>query len=191
MIKANEMKKGMVIKIDGKPCEVLDYQHVKLGKGGAVLQTKFKNLQDGGTVNKRIRSEETLEQMFVDKQKFEYLYSSGDTHNFMHKETYDQIELSTVAFADGEGPKYCKENTDVEIHFLDGKPFTVVLPNTVDLVITDTPPALKGATITNQSKKATLETGAEVLVPPFIGPGELIRVDTRTGEYVERVKAEK
>ncbi len=188
MIKATEMKKGMVIKIDGKPCEVLDYQHVKLGKGGAVLQTKFKNLQDGGTVNKRIRSEETLEQMFVDKQKYEYLYSNGNVHFFMHKENYEQIELSTEEFAEGDGPKYCKENTDVEIHFLDGKPFTVQLPNTVDLVITDTPPAMKGATITNQYKKAILETGVEVQVPPFIEPNELIRVDTRTGEYVERVK---
>ena len=188
MIKATEMKKGMVLRIDGKPCEVLDYQHVKLGKGGAVLQTKFKDLQDGGTLNKRIRSEETLEDMFVDKQKYEYLYSSGDTHVFMHKENYEQIELSTEEFADSEGPKWCKENTDVEIHFLDGKPFTVVLPNSVDLQIVDTPPALKGATITNQYKKATLETGAEVLVPPFIGPDEKIRVDTRTGEYVERVK---
>ncbi len=189
MIKANEIKKGMVLKIDNKPCEVLDYQHVKLGKGGAVLQTKFKDLQDGGTLNKRIRSEETLEQMFVDKQKYEYLYSNGPTHFFMHKENYEQIELTDDQFCEGEGTKWCKENTDVEIHFLDGKPFTVVLPNTVELVITDTPPALKGATITNQYKKAILETGAEVQVPPFCETGELIRCDTRTREYLERVKS--
>ena len=188
MIKATDMKKGMVLNIDGKPCEVLDYQHVKLGKGGAVLQTKFKNIQEGGTVNKRIRSEETLEQIFVEKMKYEYLYSSGTECVFMHKENYDQLELQDSDFADGQGTMWCKENTDVEIQFLNGKPFNVVLPNTVDLLVVDTPPAIKGATATNQYKKAILETGAMVNVPPFVENGELIKVDTRTEEYVERVK---
>ncbi|MBN2376332.1 MAG: elongation factor P [Sedimentisphaerales bacterium] len=185
-IKATEMKKGMVVKVDGNPSLVLDYQHVKLGKGGAVLQTKLKNILDGTITTKRIRSEETLEQVFVDKQKYEYLYSSGTEHVFMHKDTYDQITLEGELFADGT--KYCKPNTDVEIHFLDGKPLTVVLPNSVELEVTDTPPAIKGATATNQYKKAILETGVEVTVPPFVENGELIRVDTRTGEYLERVK---
>ena len=185
-IKATEMKKGMVLSIDGNPCRVIDYQHVKLGKGGAVLQTKLKNMMDGTIITKRIRSEETLEQVFVDKQAYEYLYSSGDEHVFMHKENYDQINLGDDLFVDGT--KYCKPNTDVEIHFLDGKPLTVVLPNSVELEVADTPPAIKGATATNQYKKATMETGAEVMVPPFVEPGEMIRVDTRNGEYLERVK---
>jgi len=179
MIKATEMKKGMVIKIDGKPCQVLDYQHVKLG-------TKFKNLLDSSTVNKRIRSEESLEMIFVEKHKYEYLYSSGDEHVFMNKEDYDQLTLGDDTFVDGT--IYCKPNTDVEIHFLDGKAFTVILPNSVELEVTDTPPAIKGATATNQYKKATLETGAMISVPPFVENGELIRVDTRSGEYLERVK---
>jgi elongation factor P len=186
MIKAMEMKKGMIVRIDGKPCQVLDYQHVKLGKGGAVLQTKFKDLIDGGIVDKRIRSEETLEPVFMDKHKFEYLYSNGSEHVFMNKEDYDQLSLNDDIFADG--PLYCKPNTDVEIHFLDGSPLAVILPNTVELKITDTPPALKGATATNQYKKATMETGLVVSVPPFVDSGELIRIDTRSGEYIERVK---
>ncbi len=186
MIKATEMKKGMVLKIDDKPCLVIDYQHVKLGKGGAVLQTKFKNILDGGMINKRIRSEETLEPIFVERQKYEYLYSNGNEHVFMHKENYEQIELGDDVFIDGT--KYCKPNTDVEIQFLNGKPLSIDLPNTVELEIVDTPPPLKGATATNQYKKAELETGAIVNVPPFCTVGELIRVDTRTGEYIERVK---
>ena len=185
-IKATEMKKGMVVTVDDSPCMVLDYQHVKLGKGGAVLQTKLKNMMDGTITTKRIRSEETMEQVFVDKQSYEYLYSSGDEHVFMHKETYDQISMRDEMFLDGA--KYCKPNTDVEIHFLNNKPLTVVLPNSVELEVADTPPAIKGATATNQYKKATLETGVDVMVPPFVGPGEMIRVDTRSGDYLERVK---
>jgi len=186
MIKATEMKKGMVVVVDGNPCLVIDYQHVKLGKGGAVLQTKLKNLQDGTIVTKRIRSEESLEQAFVDKQKYEYLYSSNKEYVLMHKETYEQITLSDEQF--GDGPKWLKPNIDVEIHFLNGKPLTVGLPNSVELEVTDTPPAIKGATATNQYKKAVLETGVQISVPPFVENGELIRVDTRTGTYLERVK---
>ena len=185
-IKAGEIKKGMAVTIDGNPCLVLDYQHVKLGKGGAVYQTKLKNLLDGGIVTKRIRSEDTLEQVFVDKQQYEYLYSAGDEHIFMHKTNFEQITLDSSAFEDGI--KFCKPNTDVEIHFLDGKPLTVVLPNSVELEVTATPPPLKGATATNQNKKAVMETGVVINVPPFIETGEILRVDTRSGEYIERVK---
>jgi len=185
-IKATEMKKGMVLKIDGNPCLVLDYQHVKLGKGGAVLQTKLKNVLDGTIISKRIRSEEALEQVFMDKQKYEYLYSSGAEHVFMHQENFEQITLDSELFADGV--KYCKPNTEIELQFYDGKPLAVVLPNAVELEVTDTPPKIKGATATNQYKKAILETGAEVMVPPFVENNELIRVDTRTGEYLERAK---
>ena len=185
-IKATEMKKGMVLKVDDNPCLVLDYQHVKLGKGGAVLQTKLKNIIDGTIINKRIRSEEALEQVFMDKKKYEYLYSSGDEHVFMHQENYEQITLDGEMFADGV--KYCKPNTEIELQFYDGKPLAVVLPNSVELEVADTPPKIKGATATNQYKKAILETGAEVMVPPFIENGELLRIDTRTGEYLERVR---
>jgi len=183
-VKATEMKKGMVVKVDGAPCVVVDYQHVKLGKGGAVLQTKLKNILDGTIATKRIRSEETLEQVFVDRQFYEYLYSGGGNHVFMHKTTYDQITLDDDMFADGA--RYCKPNTDVEIQYYDGRPLAVVLPNAVELEVVEAPPVIKGATATNQYKRAKLETGLEVMVPSFIGIGEIIRVDTRTGEYLER-----
>ncbi len=186
MIKATEMKKGMVLKVDGKLVVVVDYQHVKLGKGGAVLQTKFKSVMDGLIMDKRIRSEETLEQVFVDKQAYEYLYFDGTKHVFMHKENYEQIELMEDQV--GDLTKYCKPNTDVTIQFFDGKPLNIDLPNSVELEVTDTPPAIKGATATNQYKKAIIETGVEITVPPFVENGELIRVDTRSGEYLERVK---
>lgn len=186
MIKATEMKKGMVLKVDDAPCLVLDYQHVKLGKGGAVLQTKLRNVKDGTITNKRIRSEEALEQVFVDRQKYEYLYSDGSEHVFMHLETYEQISLGDDMF--GEGVLYAKPNTEVEIETLDGQPINVALPNSVELEVTDTPPAIKGATATNQYKKAILETGLNISVPPFVENGEMIRVDTRSGEYLERVK---
>ncbi|MBN1846886.1 MAG: elongation factor P [Sedimentisphaerales bacterium] len=185
-IKATEMKKGMVVKVDESPCLILDYQHVKLGKGGAVLQTKLKNVIDGTIINRRIRSEETLEQVFMERHPYEYLYSAGADHVFMHKENYEQITLDDELFADGK--RFCKPNTDVELQFYDGKPLAVLLPNSVELEVADTPPKIKGATATNQYKKAILETGSEVMVPPFVESGELIRIDTRTGEYLERVK---
>ncbi|MBN1436344.1 MAG: elongation factor P [Sedimentisphaerales bacterium] len=187
MIKATEMKKGMVLKVDGKLVVVLDYQHVKLGKGGAVLQTKFKDVLEGNVTNKRIRSEETLEDVYVDRQNYEYLYSAGpDEHVLMHKETFDQITIDGEMF--GDGPKYCKPNTDVQIQFFDGKPLAVDLPNSVELEVIDTAPELKGATATNQYKPATLETDLIIAVPPFIKLGDVLRVDTRSGEYIERVK---
>jgi elongation factor P len=180
------MKKGQTVTIDGVLYVIMDYQHVKLGKGGAVYQTKFKNLVDGGIRDIRLRSEETIEEAYLEKRNFEYLYSSPNEHVFMDLETYDQITLDDVGF--GEGTKYLKENEKIQISMYEGKPVVVTLPNTVDLEIKDTDPEIKGATATNQYKKAVMETGLEVQVPPFIKIGEKIRVDTRTGDYVTRVK---
>ncbi|HOQ05367.1 MAG TPA: elongation factor P [Anaerohalosphaeraceae bacterium] len=185
-MKASEMKKGQTIKMDGVLYVIVDYQHVKLGKGGAVYQTKLKNLTDGGIRDVRIRAEEVLEEAFLEKRNFEYLYSTGNEHVFMDLETYDQITLDDDAF--GEGPKYCKPNTPILINMYNGKPVVVQLPNTVDLKVVDTAPEIKGATATNQYKPATLETGLVIQVPPFVKIGEVVRVDTRTGEYVTRVK---
>lgn len=180
------MKKGNTVKIDGTLYSIVDYQHVKLGKGGAVYQTKFKSLSDGSIMDKRIRAEETLEDAYLDKRNYEYLYSSPGEHVLMDLETYDQIILDDDAF--GEGPKYLKANEQLLVSMYNGKPVIVQLPNTVDLEVTDTAPEIKGATATNQNKPATMETGLVVQVPPFIKIGEKIRVDTRTGEYVTRVK---
>jgi elongation factor P len=185
-MRASEMRKGQTVKIDDKLYAIVDYQHVKLGKGGAVYQTKLKSLTDGSIQNIRLRAEETIEEAFLDKTTYEYLYSSGDEHILMNTTTYDQISLDDDAF--GDGPKYLKPNTQLQVSMYQGKPVVVTLPNTVDLEVTDTAPEIKGATATNQNKPATLETGLVVQVPQFIKVGEMIRVDTRTGEYVTRVK---
>ena len=180
------MQKGQTVKIDDKLYAIVDFQHVKLGKGGAVYQTKLKSLTDGSIQNVRLRAEETVEEAFLDKGTYEYLYSTGSEHVLMDTTTYDQITLDDDAF--GGGPKYLKPNTQLQVSMYKGIPVVVTLPNTVDLGVTDTPPEIKGATATNQPKSATLETGLIVQVPAFIKVGDIIRVDTRTGEYVTRVK---
>ncbi len=185
-MRASEMRKNQTVKIDGKLYAIVDYQHVKLGKGGAVYQTKLKSLADGTIQNIRLRAEEMVEEAYLDKRTYEYLYSSGSEHVLMDTINYDQITLDDDAF--GDGAKYLKSNSQLQVSLYEGKPVIVTLPNTVDLKITDTPPEIKGATATNQNKPATLETGLIVQVPPFIKLGEVIRIDTRTGEYITRVK---
>jgi len=185
-MRASQMQKGQTVKIDGKLYAIVDYQHVKLGKGGAVYQTKLKSLTDGSIQNVRLRSEETIEEAYLDKRTYEYLYSSGSEHVLMDTTTYDQITLDDNAF--GDGAKFIKPNTQIEVSMYEGRPIIVTLPNTVELEVTETTPEIKGATATSQNKPATLETGLVVQVPPFIKVGEVIRVDTRSGEYVTRVK---
>ena len=185
-MKAAEMKKGQTIKVDGKLFSVVDYQHVKLGKGGAVYQTKIKSLADGSIQNIRLRSEESVEEAYLDKRKYEYLYSAGSEHVLMDIENYEQLALDDNSFGDGQ--KYLKPNTQLQVSMYEGKPVIIDLPNTVDLEVTQTAPEIKGATATNQNKPATLETGITVQVPSFIKMGEIIRVDTRSGEYLARAK---
>ena len=185
-MRAAQIQKGQTIKIDGKLYIIVDYHHVKLGKGGAVYQTKIKSLTNGLVQTVRLRSDEIVEEAYLDKRTYEYLYSSGSEHMLMDIETYDQITLDDDAFGDGQ--KYLKPNTQLQVSMYQGKPVVVTLPITVDLKVTDTPPEIRGATATNQNKPATLETGLVVQVPSFIKVGEIIRVDTRTCEYVTRVK---
>jgi len=180
------MKKGQTVRIDGKLYAIVDYQHVKLGKGGAVYQTKLKSLTDGSIQNVRLRAEETVEEAYLDKSTYEYLYSSGSEHVLMDITTYDQITLDDDAF--GDGPKYLKPNSRLQVSMYEGKPIIVTLPNMVELEVTDTPPEIKGATATNQNKPATLETGLVVQVPPFIKIGDILSIDTRTGDYLARAK---
>ncbi len=185
-MKAAEMEKNMTIIVEGKLYSIVDYEHVKLGKGGAVYQTKLKSLADGSIQNIRLRSEENIEEAFLDKRTYEYLYSTGSEHILMDLTSYDQISLDDDAFGDAQ--KFCKPNTQLQVSMYEGKPIIVTLPITVDLEVVETPPEIKGATATNQNKPATLETGLVVQVPSFVKLGEIIRVDTRTGEYVTRVK---
>lgn len=185
-MRASEMRKGQTVKIDGKLYSIVDYQHVKLGKGGAVYQTKLKSLTEGSIQNIRLRAEEMVEEAYLDKRKYEYLYSSGSEHVLMDTTNYEQISLDDEAF--GDGPKYLKSNAQLQVSMYEGRPVVVELPNTVDLEVTEAPPEIKGATATNQNKPATLETGIIVQVPPFIKVGDVIRVDTRSGEYLTRAK---
>lgn len=184
-MKASEMKKGQSVNVDGKLYIVVDYQHVKLGKGGAVYQTKIKSLADGSIQNIRLRSDEQIEEAYLDKRKYEYLYSAGSEHVLMDTETYEQIHLSDEAF--GDGPKYLKPNEQLQVSLYEGKPVVVDLPNTVDLEVVQAPPEIKGATATNQNKPVEVETGLTVMAPAFVKEGDVIRVDTRSGEYVTRV----
>ena len=183
-MRASDMKKGQTIIIDGTLYVIVDYQHVKLGKGGAIFQTKLKGLINGLTQNIRLRAEEVIEEAFLDKRTYEYLYSQKNEHVLMDIETYDQITLDDDAF--GDGTKYLKPNTQLQVSMYEGKPIVITLPNTVELEVTDTAPEIKGATATNQAKPATMETGLVVQVPPFIKTGEILRIDTRTGEYLTR-----
>ncbi|MDD5063338.1 MAG: elongation factor P [Phycisphaerae bacterium] len=185
-MKASEMKKAQAIKVDGKLYTIIDFEHVKLGKGGAVYQVKMKNIADGLIQNIRVRSEEILEEIELQKKSYEYLYSNASEHVLMDLQTFDQITLNDAVF--GDALKYLKPNMQVVIDSYEGKPVLITLPNTVDLMVVDTAPEIKGATAQSQTKPATLETGVVVQVPAFVRQGELIRVDTRTGLYVTRVK---
>jgi len=185
-MKASEMKKGQAVKVDGRLYTIVDFEHVKLGKGGAVYQTRIKSIANALIQNIRVRSEEILEEVELQKKSYEYLYSKASEHILMDSQTFDQVTLNDAVF--GDAVKYLKPNMQVLIDFYEEKPVTITLPNTVDLKVVDTSPEIKGATAQSQTKPAALETGAVVQVPAFVKTGEIIRVDTRTGLYVTRVK---
>jgi elongation factor P len=185
-IKATDIRRGMVITIDGTNFVVVDFAHHTPGNLRAMVQTKLRNMSSGSLIDKRLRSVDQIEVPYVETKEYEYLYSSGDEHVFMDTETYDQLSFPPEVL--GTAMQFLKENSRVTVKYIDNKPVSVEVPASIDLVVKDTPPSLKGATATNQYKEATLENGLKVQVPPFIEPGEKIRVDTRTGEYVERVK---
>jgi elongation factor P len=185
-IKASDIRRGMVVTMDGVNFVVVDFAHRTPGNLRAFVQAKLKNLKNGGNVEKRLRSDEQIEVPFVETKEYEYLYSAGDEHVFMDLETFDQFPFDQDIL--GTAMDYLLPNTKVMVKYIDDKPVSIELPASMDFTVTDTPPSIKGATATNQYKEATLETGLKVQVPPFIGPGEKIRVDTRTGDYVERVK---
>jgi elongation factor P len=186
MIKANDIRRGMVITIDGTNFVVVDFAHHTPGNLRAMVQTKLRNMNNGTLIEKRLRSVDQIEVPYVETKQFEYLYSSGDEHVFMDTETYDQLSFPPEIL--GTAMQYILPNHKVTVMYVDNKPVSVDVPASIDLTVTDTPPSIKGATATNQYKEAVLENGLKVQVPPFIGPGEKVRIDTRTGEYVERVK---
>ena len=186
MIKANDIRRGMVITMEGTNFVVVDFAHHTPGNLRAMVQTKLRNMNSGSLVEKRLRSVDQIEVPYVETKEFEYLYSSGDEHVFMDTETYDQLSFNKDIL--GTAMDYLLPNSKVMVMYVADKAVSIDVPASIDLTVTDTPPELKGATATNQYKDATLETGLKVQVPPFIQIGEKIKIDTRTGEYVSRVK---
>ncbi|UCE86376.1 MAG: elongation factor P [Deltaproteobacteria bacterium] len=184
-VDTSQFRNGLKIEIDGEPFNMIYFQHVKPGKGGAFVRTKLKNLRTGRVLDRTFRSGEKVDEADVEETKMQYLYQDGDHLVFMDTKTFEQTPLSIEQV--GEPRKYLKENLDVKILFWRGEALSVELPPFVEARITQCDPGVKGDTASAATKPATLETGAVVQVPLFIKEGEVVRVDTRTGEYVERV----
>ncbi len=186
MISAGEFRNGVTFEMDGKVMQVIEFQHVKPGKGAAFVRTKIKNVITGAVVETSFNPTEKFENAYVDRKNMEYSYPDGDLYYFMDSESYELVPIDKSVLSDGF--KFVKENMVCIVSSFKGKVFSVEPPNFVDLVITETDPGFAGNTATNATKPATVETGAEIKVPLFIEPGERIRIDTRTGEYLERAK---
>ncbi|MCH5262207.1 MAG: elongation factor P [Lachnospiraceae bacterium] len=185
MISAGDFRNGITIEFEGNVYQIIEFQHVKPGKGAAFVRTKLKNIINGGVVEKTFRPTEKCPQARIDRKDMQYLYSDGDLFNFMDTETYDQIALNADAV--GDALKFVKENEMVKICSYNGNVFAIEPPLFVELQITDTEPGFKGDTATGATKPAVVETGAKVMVPLFVDQGEVIKIDTRTGEYLSRV----
>jgi elongation factor P len=182
-----DVRRGMVVKLDdGQLYQCLDRDLNTPGNWRAILQLKLRNLKTGSIALQRVRPQDKVEVAYLDKREFTYSYKDGTDYVFMDSETFEQITLSAEII--GDQMKYLKENDNVQITMYEGKPMDVEIPATVNLKVVETEPALKGATAAAQYKPATLETGLKVTVPPFIGGGEVVQIDTRTGEYLGRAK---
>ena len=188
MIYASDFRKGMTFEINGDPHVVVDFQHVKPGKGAAFVRTKYKNILTGATREEAFNPDDKFPKAHIETRKMQYLYNDGELYYFMDPETYDQIPLAYDQVE--EAMKYLRENDEATIKFYKGSAFLVEAPNFVELVVIETEPGVKGNTATNVTKAATVETGAIIQVPIFIESGEKIQIDTRTGEYLGRAKAE-
>jgi elongation factor P len=184
MVSAGDFKKGLTIEIDGQVWVIVDFQHVKPGKGAAFVRTKMKNIMQGNVLERTFNPSEKFPKAHVETKAMEYLYGDGELYYFMDQETYEQIPLNHSQVEDALN--YIKENMPVTIKFFKGQAFSVEPPNFVELEVTETEPGFKGDTATSGNKPAILETGAKIMVPLFVNQGERIRVDTRTGEYMER-----
>ncbi|HEV8643446.1 MAG TPA: elongation factor P [Methylomirabilota bacterium] len=179
-----EFRKGLRIVFDGEPYAIVDFQHVKPGKGGAFVRTKLKHMKRGTVIDNTFRSGEKVELVDFDEKRMQFLYRD-ERYHFMDTETYEQVSLSADEV--GDAREYLKENMEVEVLFIDGAPATIELPNFVELTITKTEPGVRGDTAQGGSKPATLQTGAVIQVPLFLNEGDVVKVDTRTGDYLGRV----
>ena len=186
MISAGEFRNGVTFEMDGQVMQVVEFQHVKPGKGSPFVRTKMKNVITGAVVETSFNPTQKFENAYVERKDMEYSYSDGDLYYFMDGETYELIPIDSSKLSDGF--RFVKENETCTVSSYKGVVFNVEAPNFVTLQITETDPGFAGNTATNATKPATLETGAEVKVPLFIEPGERIQIDTRTGEYLGRAK---
>ena len=185
-ISAGDFRKGMIFEMEGKPMLVVDFQHVKPGKGAAFVRTKYKNVITGAIREESFNPTAKFEQASVERKDAEYSYNDGDLYYFMDQETYEMVPLGKDLL--GDAFRFIKENTMCKVLSYKGNVFGLECPNFMDLVVTDTEPGFAGNTATNVTKPATLETGAEIKVPLFIDVGDKITIDTRTGEYLSRCK---
>ena len=185
MISAGDFRNGVTIEIEGNVCQIVEFQHVKPGKGAAFVRTKYKNIITGAVLEKSFRPTEKFPAARIERVDMQYLYQDGDLYNFMDVETYDQIALNADVV--GDALKFVKENENVKICSHKGSVFAVEPPLFVELQITETEPGFKGDTATGATKPAIVETGATVYVPLFVEQGDVIKIDTRTGEYLSRV----
>ena len=185
MISAGDFRNGITVEIEGNVFQIVEFQHVKPGKGAAFVRTKLKNIKNGGVVEKTFRPTEKFPPARIDRNDMQYLYADGDMFNFMDTETYEQIALNADEV--GDALKFVKENEMVKVCSHNGSVFAIEPPLFVELEITETEPGFKGDTATGANKPAIVETGAQVNVPLFVEIGDKIKIDTRTGEYLSRV----
>ena len=186
MIYASDFRKGLTFEINGEPHVVIDFQHVKPGKGAAFVRTKYKNILSGATREEAFNPDDKFPKAHIETRKMQYLYNDGELYYFMDPETYDQVPIQFNLVEDAI--KFMRENDEATVKFFQGSPFIVEAENFVNLEVIDTEPGVKGNTATNVTKAATVETGAIIQVPIFIESGEKIQIDTRTGEYLGRAK---
>ena len=184
MISAGDFRNGVTFELDGNVVQVIEFQHVKPGKGAAFVRTKYKNVITGAVVERSFNPTDKYPTAYIERKDMQYLYSDGDLYYFMDMETYEQQPIDKSKL--GPAFQFVKENMEVKVLSYKGNVFGVEPPNFVELEVTETDPGFKGDTATNATKPATLETGAEIKVPLFINTGDKIRIDTRTGEYMER-----
>lgn len=184
MISTNDFKTGVTIELDGQVYQIIDFQHVKPGKGSAFVRSKLKNVRNGAVVERTFNAGEKLSKARIDRREVQYLYNDGSSYNFMDNETYDQFAMPKDQLDDAV--KYLKENMNITLLTFQGNTIGVELPNFVELEVVETSPGIKGDTASGGGKPATLETGAVVMVPFFINIGDILQIDTRTGNYIKR-----
>jgi elongation factor P len=185
MVSAGDFKNGLTIEYDNGVYQIMEFQHVKPGKGAAFVRTKLRDIVNGGVKEVTFRPTEKFPQAHIDRKDMQYLYTEGDMHYFMDNETYEQVGLNDDQV--GDTLKFVKENENVSMLYHDGQVFSIEPPMFVELTVTETEPGFKGNTATGATKPATVETGAQINVPLFVNEGDKIQIDTRTGEYLKRV----